>query len=254
MRESTENFFKIKNQPINFCSIIDPVLKGFKDFESESEENYISLKENNSVGDDILSLEELSLSGSEHETLSETVDEMLEWFSGWLLLLEKAIDKEKLEDYKNDLIEKFMYFNEQKNYFDREFNSVLIEIEKYYSKLEVSEYHFNKIVNSYNENTSDFNEVTEENIDFINDKESDLSSEFNDIENDLESLIGAYEDLRVLASDLRTLLNENLKELTKIQMTRISEEKWIFFLDFYLSENQKNYYKNNSKLVDFNFY
>lgn len=246
-RPSTENFLGIEEQPDNFCGYIDPVLAQFNRFDKIAKEEYEELKDSSDIDSDIYRLGYIELPDAQIEKFTELKDQMLNWFKGWLILYEKSLDQEKNKNYRSQLVLKYMECTERYDKWERHFEKTLENIEKFKDELECTEHYFNKIVDEYNRNIGMDEVVDKDNQDYIETIYLKLSIEIEDIERSFSNLEDEYETLRDIASTIREYVNDEIKELAKVQMFRVENQHWYAFLAIHMNPNALDYYKERSK-------
>lgn len=241
MKPTTEEVLNIQKQPDNFCTYIDPILDLLKDFTKEAESNIKDLDNQRGIGDPILLLDKIYLPSNPCDTFDILIDEMEKWATGWLELFEKSIGAEKDLDYKKELNDLCYDFSESIRIFSKEAADSYAQMEKAFNELDVSENYYNGYVNNYNE--IDDEEVTEENEPCVDGAYEDLVSEFKDIDSAFDKYSNSIEELRSLACSCRSMVNDKLKTHTKIQLTRIENEEWIDYMNWFLTEVEMKNWK-----------
>lgn len=225
MKPTSENILNISKQPNDFCQYIDKSLEQYNLINVYSDFIQKGIEDKNTI----TTFEKCPVIHNEYQSFYNLINEMKSWFSDWLNCFKAAINKETEELFKNKLKSEFFLMEAQYKIFVNESEYFLKLFKEDLVGLIEDISYFNEELLKYNDSVLNNLHSTDHKSFFI--QELHLNSTSFDLEFKCYHLSKHLEHLRDSASSIRYFTNYNLKIKTKIQLTRIKHDKWIYFID-----------------------
>jgi len=229
MSKSSELFLKITNQPVAFCPNIDLEIEALSKHSDEIQRIYdlndISLDEKIELYKALIPV------ACKPTHFEDLILDMKSWFTGWQSILNNEILKEKNSLFKNQIESESIFFESQIKSFENRINYFKLMHKECIENYQYEISNFNKSIESYKKNKSKEG-YSEEQISCI---DKSMKTNFylasSDIEDCVCELSKNYEYLRFTNSNFRDYINNELKPMAKIQLTRNKDEMWMDFLN-----------------------